>query len=277
MARTFGAPHSARDGPTAMGQAVALSLIASLLLLSACASVSTSTGTSSDRLPATPFEQQQLSQARAQAAQGHLAEAATHWEVLSVLRPNEPGYARQLALVRTQIERETSVELAAARAARQRGAIDEASQHYLAVLALQPDNEAAADALRAIEREHNKREHLGRHASMTLGGRANKDSLQTSGQAATALSAQRNDLEHAALLAGQGEFEDAITLLNQRLKTRPQDAATKEQLADVYFAQAEALAPRDKEGAIAALRKCLQLQPRYAAARSRLAQLTAKP
>lgn len=276
MVRTIGASRSARPWPLAMDQAVAWSLVASLLLLSACASVSPSSGTLTGQ-PATPFEQQQLVQARVQAAQGHLAEAATHWEVLSVLRPNEPSYARQLAQVRAQIEREASTELAAARAARQRGAIDEASQHDLAVLALQPDNEAAADALRAIEREHNKREHLGRHARVTLGSRSNKDSLQTGGQAATALSAQRNDLEHAALLAGQGEFDDAISLLNQRLKARPQDAAAKEQLADIYFAQAEALAPRDKEGAIAALRKCLQLQPRYAAARSRLAQLTAKP
>ncbi len=277
MVRTIGASRSARPWPLAVDQAVAWSLIASLLLLSARASVSPSSGTLTAGQPATPFEQQQLVQARAQAAQGHLAEAATHWEVLSVLRPNEPSYARQLAQVRAQIEREASTELAAARAARQRGAIDEASQHDLAVLALQPDNEAAADALRAIEREHNKREHLGRHARVTLGSRSNKDSLQTGGQAATALSAQRNDLEHAALLAGQGEFDDAISLLNQRLKARPQDAAAKEQLADIYFAQAEALAPRDKEGAIAALRKCLQLQPRYAAARSRLAQLTAKP
>lgn len=257
------------------GKLATPSLVA--VLLSACASAPPSGDSLRAVLPQSTFEQQQLAQARSQAAQGHLAEAATHWEVLSVLRPNEPSYAQQWAQARAQIEREASRELGAAKAARQRGALDEASQHYLAVLALQPDHTDAAEALRAIEREHNKREHLGRYARQTLGSRVNQDSLQKGSQAANALSAQRNDLEHAALLAGQGEFDDAITLLSQRLKTKPQDAATKELLADVYFAQAEALAPRDKDGAIAALRKCLQLQPRYAAARSRLAQLTARP
>lgn len=254
---------------------LALSLAAALL--SACTTAPSSSGAGREASPQSAFEQQHLAQARAQAAQGHLAEAATHWEVLSVLRPSEPSYSAQLAQVRAQIERDARAELSAAKAARQRGAIDEAAQHYLAALALQPDNEAAAEALRAIEREHNRRDHLGRASRLTLGSRSHKDSLQAGGLTATALSAQRNDLEHAALLAGQGEFDDAITLLTQRLKARPQDAAAKELLADVYFAQAEALAPRNKDGAIAALKKCLQLQPRYAAARSRLAQLTSKP
>lgn len=250
------------------------------LLLSACTTPPPQ-GATRTPLPQSSVEQQQLAQARAQAAQGHLAEAATHWEVLTVLRPGELAYAEQLSQLRARMEKEARNELAAAQSARQRGAPDEASQHYLAVLSLQPDNALAADALRAIEREHNQREHLGRYARQTLGSRAQKDSLQasnqTAGQTATALSAQRNDLEHAALLAGQGEFDDAIALLSQRLKTKPQDAAAKELLADVYLAQAQALAPRNKEAAIAALRKCLQLQPRYAAARSLLTQLTAKP
>lgn len=247
------------------------------LLLSACTSAPPSASSPHTALPRSAFEQQQLALARAQAAQGHLAEAATHWDILSVLRPDEPSYAQQLAQLRAQIERQAAKELGEAKAARQRGAIDEASQHYLAVLALRPDDEAAADGLRAIEREHNKREHLGRYARLTLGSSAYKESLQKGDLGANALSAQRNDLEHAALLAGQGEFDDAITLLTQRLKARPQDAATKELLADVYLAQAEAIAPRDKDKAIAALKQCLQLQPRYAAARARLAQLTAKP
>lgn len=254
---------------------LALSLAAALL--SACTTAPGSSAEGREASPQSAFEQQQLALARAQAAQGHLAEAATHWEVLSVLRPKEPSYSQQLAQVRARIEREARTELSAAKAARQRGAIDEAMAHYLAALALQPDNEAAADALRAIEREHNKRDHLGRHARLTLSSRPHKDSLQTGGQAANALSAQRNDLEHAALLAGQGEFDDAIKLLTQRLKARPQDADTRELLADVYYRQAEALAPRDKDGAVAALKKCLQLQARHAPARHLLAQLTSKP
>ena len=270
--------HTLRTALGAHG-VMALSLVATALL-SACTTPPPTSGVARTPSPQSSFEQQQLAQARAQTAQGHLAKAATHWEVLTVLRPHEPSYTLALTQVRAQIDHEASTELNAAKAARQRGAIDEATTRYLAVLGLQPDNVAAADALRAIEREHNQRDHLGRYARLTLGSRTNKDSkdsLQTGSPAATALSAQRNDLEHAALLAGQGEFDDAITLLNQRLKARPQDTSAKELLADVYFAQAEALAPRDKDKAIAALRKCLQLQPRYAAARNRLAQLTSRP
>jgi len=264
-------PRPARPAPGVL----ALSLAAALL--SACTTSPPGGGGRLAAAPQSAFEQQQLARARAQAAQGHLAEAATHWEVLSVLRPGEPSYSQQLAQVRAQIEREASTELNAAKAARQRGAVDEAMAHYLAVLALQPDNETAADALRAIEREHNKRDHLGRASRLTLSSRSQKNSLQAGGQTATSLSAQRNDLEHAALLAGQGEFDDAITLLNQRLKTRPQDGATRELLADVYFSQAQALAPRNQDGAVAALRKCLQLLPRHAAARHLHPQLTSKP
>lgn len=269
--------RSRTTSPAAHAAHGVMTLSLAVALLSACTTAPSTSGSPREASPQSTFEQQHLALARAQAAQGHLAEAATHWEVLSVLRPKEPSYSRQLTQVRAQIEREASTAVSAAKAARQRGAIDEAMAHYLAALALQPDNEAAAEALRAIEREHNKREHLGRYARLTLSSRPHKDSTQTGGQTANALSAQRNDLEHAALLAGQGEFDDAIRLLNQRLKARPQDADARELLADVYYRQAEALAPRNKDGAVAALKKCLQLQARHAPARHLLAQLTSKP
>jgi hypothetical protein len=42
--------------------------------------------------------------------------------------------------------------------------LDEAEQHYLAALALQPDNAAAAQALRDLERARVRRQVLGRPA-----------------------------------------------------------------------------------------------------------------
>jgi len=151
------------------------------VLLSACNAALRSPASQTEGSRPATFEQQQLALAHLQASQGHLADAATHWEVLSVLKPKEPSYARQLAQLHAQIEQEASKEMRLAKAAHQRGAIDEASQHYLAVLALQPDNTAAADALRAIERDRNKRDHLERYTRLPLSNSLYKDSGQAGG------------------------------------------------------------------------------------------------
>ncbi|HEX5355989.1 MAG TPA: hypothetical protein VFW93_07215 [Aquabacterium sp.] len=224
------------------------------------------------------FEQTTLANAQAQMQQGHLAEAATSWEVLSVLRPDKPAYAQQLVQTRVQITQKVNEQLPAARQARQRGALDEASQRYLAILALQPDHTTAAQALRDIEQQRNKQLYLGRYSRLTLARSASgKPATQGNQAANTVLSAERNALEHAALLAGQGEFDDAITLLKQDLAARPKDAATISLLADVYYRQAVSLENKDRPAALAALRQCLRLEPGHAPARRKLAQLTSRP
>lgn len=111
------------------------------------------------------FEQAHLKEAKRQASAGDLAQAAFHWEVLTVLRPDMASYAEQLAQVRAEIARKVPELLRAARQAQSRGAHEEATQRYLAVLALQPGEQSAAQALRAIERERVRREHLGRYAA----------------------------------------------------------------------------------------------------------------
>lgn len=248
------------------------------ILLAACTAMSPA-GRGMARSPsADAFEQATLTEAQSQMQQGHLAEAAMSWEVLSVLRPDKPAYAQQLAQTRTQISRKVSEQMPAARQAQQRGALDEASQRYLAILALQPDHVTAAQALRDIEQQRNKQRYLGRYSRLTLAKTASgKPSAQGNQAANTMLSAERNALEHAALLAGQGEFDDAITLLKQDLAARPKDAASIALLADVYYRQAASLEDKDKPGALAALRQCLRLEPGHAQARRKLAQLTSRP
>ncbi|MBI5924755.1 MAG: hypothetical protein HY836_04080 [Aquabacterium sp.] len=227
------------------------------------------------------FEQATLANAQAQMQQGHLAEAAVNWEVLSVLRPDKPNYAQQLAQTRAQITQKVNEQLPAARQARQRGALDEATQRNLAILALQPDNTTAAQALRDIEQQRNKQLYLGRYSRLTLAKATSgkQTALGTHGHQAanTTLSVERNALEHAALLAGQGEFDDAIALLKQDLAAHPKDAATRSLLADVYYRQAASLESKDKPAALAALRLCLRLEPGHTQARHKLAQLTSRP
>ena len=64
-----------------------------------------------------------------------------------------------------------SVALQRAALAQKHGEFDTATTNYLLVLSLQPDNAQAADALRAIERDRNKRSYLGKLSRVTLARR----------------------------------------------------------------------------------------------------------
>jgi len=136
--------------------------------LAGCANVGEARAPFSQPAAVAGFEQQHLKEARKQATQGDLAEAAYHWEVLTVLRPDLAEYRQKLTQTREQIERNATELMRGARQAQQKGALEEATQRYLSVLALQPDDKAAAQALRAIERERIRREQLGKYSSRQL-------------------------------------------------------------------------------------------------------------
>lgn len=108
------------------------------------------------------FEQRYIDQAERHAAAGEWAEAIWCGEVLTALRPDVARHAEQLAQARRQRDAQASELARSARLAQQRGALEEATQRYLSLLALRPDDGPAADALRAIERERVRQEHLGR-------------------------------------------------------------------------------------------------------------------
>ncbi len=122
--------------------------------------------------PASEFEHAQRERALAAARQGHWAEVALAWELLTVLRPGSAEYRERLAETQARIEALVSERLPRAALAAQRGDLDAAMQHYLAIVALQPGHGAAADALRALERERNRKLYLGRYSRHTLTRRA---------------------------------------------------------------------------------------------------------
>ncbi len=227
--------------------------------------------------PRAVFEQTQRERALNLVRQKRLADAALAWEVLTVLRPDVDDYRERLTDTQRQIDAAVAERLPRAAQAAQRGESDSATQLYLAVLALQPLNEPAAEAMRALERERNKRSYLGKFSRYTLTRRAIADAEMTGN---VNLLTGRNDVEHAALLAGDGEFDDAIGLLERRLATDKQDAAARRMLASVYYRKAESLLPRDSPGAIAALEKSVRVDPSDPRAMARLKQLkggSAKP
>ena len=239
------------------------SCAALVLALAACSSEPImSTAVQDDEVPvagsrgtsdAGTFEQRLRERASTQGRQGRLAEAATSWEILTVLRPDSREYRERLDDTRRLID------------------TDVATAHYLAALALQPDNAQAAEALRSIERERNKRL-LGKPSRLALTRRTLQESqMATAPGIANPL--DRNELEHAAMLGAQGEFDEAIGLLERHYAADKRDTAACHLLADMYYQKAEKLLARDKPGAIAALEKNQRLDPSNTRAAARLKQL----
>lgn len=206
--------------------------------------------------PGSVFERRLRDRALSQGRQGRLADAAVSWEILTVLRPDAPEYRDRLADIRQLIETTLPDRLQRAAQAQRRGDLDAAAVHYLAALSLQPDHAQAAEALRQIERERNRRGYLGKHSRTTLTRRAMTDAMAN---AAPAVPLDRNEVEHAAMLATQGELDDAIALLERHLLLDKRDAAACELLADVYFQKAEKQLPRDRAAALAAYEKGMRL------------------
>jgi tetratricopeptide (TPR) repeat protein len=217
--------------------------------------------------PNRAFERKQRERAQMLARQGRLGEAVLAWEVVTVLRPDAVEYRERLAELRRQVDVAAAERMQRGAAAQQRGELDAATQQYLAVLALQPDQAQAAEALRSIERERNKRNFLGKYSRLTLTRRSMADATMPS------TAPESNELEHASILASQGDIDDAIAVLEKRVAADRRDDAARQLLADVYFQKGEKLAARDKKGAIAALEKSVRLDPTHTRAAALLKQL----
>lgn len=210
-------------------------------------------------IPVGEFERQQRERAEWLEQRGRLGEAAWAWEVLTVLRPRE--YDARLADVRRRIDAAVDERLPKARAELKHGDFDAAERSYLAVLALQPPDAAeqaeAADALRQIDRARNKRDFLGQPSRVTL---LRKGAMWPPPESDPV------ELEHASMLAGQGELEDAIAILERRLKESPRDAPARRLLADLLVNQATAQHERGENGAArATLARALKVEPAHGA------------
>lgn len=117
------------------------------------------------------FERAQQERAIRLQKDGQLAEAAATWEVLALLRPEVDEYRERLEQTQSRIDTDTAEHWRKAEQARRKGDLDRAQAQYLLVLQLRPDHAGAADALRSIEKERNRRSYLGRLSRITLGKR----------------------------------------------------------------------------------------------------------
>ncbi len=90
------------------------------------------------------------------------ADAEVQWKLLLLLRPDQAEYRRELEATRRHIADVAAEANARAAAARKRGDLDGATTQYLRALAADRDDETAAQGVREIERERNRRAYLNR-------------------------------------------------------------------------------------------------------------------
>lgn len=84
---------------------------------------------------------------------GRLREALQARQIALTINPDDAAARAAVAALQAKIEEQVAVKLKEGRAATQRGAQVVARRHYLAVLALDPNNRAAFDALREQTQE----------------------------------------------------------------------------------------------------------------------------
>ena len=215
------------------------------------------------------YEQRQRAAAGAAAREGRWGDAVWAWDIVLALSPQDADAQKGRQTALAQIQSQVAERLPQAKAARARGQVDLASRLYLEVLALAPGQLEAANALRAIERDRARRQAVGSFARAMVPPDAGRS--ETQGHAA----AGRPDLEHASLLAGQGDVDAAIALLLPTPASRPVDAASRKLLAELLLKRADTLAASNPAAAIESVRQSLRWQPGNAPARTRLQQLLA--
>jgi hypothetical protein len=156
-----------------MSSVLRVSLAALAALVGGCAGVPPASPSADDgALPVAPasatpgavptkavdrFEHRWQERVREQQRNGCPADAAVSLEVLALLRPDDTAVRAELDALRRQLAARAAELMQHARQAQARGSLDTAEQQYLAVLALQPDHAGAVEALRALERERNRR------------------------------------------------------------------------------------------------------------------------
>ncbi len=212
------------------------------------------------------LESRQRDAADAAARQGRWADALWALDVLRALRPDDGDLSARRAQALTNAQAGSADRVQRARQALQRSDTDGATRLFLEALTLAPGQPDAAEGLRAIERDRVRRQHLGQLSRNVLNRRGSIEPMPINARSSAAggpSGGERNEIEHASLLAAQGEFDGAIALLKPLVDDRRGAAAARSLLADMYCRQAETLAPSDRVAALAAAQRCQQTNPAH--------------
>lgn len=217
------------------------------------------------------FERAQRARAAAAARAGRWFEAQAAWDVVIALAPDDERARRGMEQARAAARAEVAAWVPRAREARRRGDLTTAQSLWLQVLGLDPRHEEAAESLRTIEVERVRR----RLVASPPQGSFTRPMAPSVRKAPPKPPASRNEVEHASLLAQQGEVDEAIALLRPLAQSRPVDPAARALLASLYVRKADRLAGTDPRAAIEALELSLRLSPGDAGVTGRLRAMRA--
>ena len=247
------------------------SLIAGLALLAGCAQMppepAPAPGAASrlspqdERVRAAVAKHQQLARQYQQA--GDLAAAATQYQILALLAPNDRTFRNELAATRTEIGRRVQENLAAGNAALRSGDADRAAEAMLRALALDPENAEAATRLREIEKQRLSRIQAGRAAKAGGGGPVANGTQRAAaaprGPAAAASDAY--DLEQPLEMFKAGDTVGGLRDLQRFVDANPNDKAARNRIGAAVYERARELEDQgSREQALALCEQAVALR-----------------
>jgi tetratricopeptide (TPR) repeat protein len=172
---------------------------------------------------------------------GDLATAATQWQIVVLLAPDNDAYKREWTATRAAITIQVKDQLQAGSAAMAAGDFDRASQAMLRVLALDPNQPDAAAALREIDRRRFARIQADRAAKVVR----IEDKVAVAG-AARAQAAANNDgdgfdLEQALLMLRAGDATGGLRDLKAFVDANPGNRAARQRIGAAVAERAREL------------------------------------
>jgi tetratricopeptide (TPR) repeat protein len=172
---------------------------------------------------------------RAQQAKGagDLAKAENEWHIVALLAPEEPRYRREREAVAASIRQGVREQLQIGNAAMKGGDSERATQAMLRVLALDPDNDEAAKALREIDRQRITR---------IQGDRAQKlRPVDIAGVKAAASASEQYDLEQPLEMLRAGDVNGGLRELRAYVDANPGNRAARQKIGTAVADRAREL------------------------------------
>ena len=204
--------------------------------------------------PELPLDQRERERAQALMQESRYAEAAQHWEVLHMLHPEQPVYADKLAEARSRAAQAAAQNAQEAQQARRQGQTERAVALYLKALSADPGNAEAAQGLREIQKESDRKAYAG-------APRGSGEAPQRGASRSAPSAVERRDLDSGIMLLHQGDPAAAVQALESYVRRYPRDDLGRRTLQDAYAEQARRLAQDGKkEQALAELEKALELR-----------------
>lgn len=171
---------------------------------------------------------------------GDLAAAAAQWQILTVLAPDEQTYQHEFAQTRATIASRARANLAAGMAALKNGEADRAADAMLRVLALDPQNAEAAQALRDIEKRRLSRIQAGRAAKVNEAA-ANQSARAAAARPTAADAGDAYSLEQPLEMFRAGDTAGGLRDLHRFVDANPGDKAARNRIGTVVYDRAREL------------------------------------